>query len=159
MSHDQPSQSERPVEDVRARHALLNMSDSELAELHGQGPDGLKPGAWDIVDQEVRRRARVEARQGFGARVTKDHHDEERYPALRAIVFLTKAIALVTLLISVVSAIWSFSQTRTAGVAGPLAGFVFLVGGIIVSITYWASAEILVLLMDIEHNTRSVHRE
>ena len=101
----------------------------------------------------------MKARQAFGARFTEEHDDEERYPALRAIVFLTKAIAVVVLLVAVVGAVRSFFQTRTAGVAGPLAGLIILVAGIIVAITYWASAELLVLLMDIEHNTRSVRRE
>jgi hypothetical protein len=158
MTQDQPSEfHERPVDAERAHKTLRTMSDSELAELHGQGRDGLRVGAWEIVDQEIRRRARVKVRQESEARVIEDHDDEERYPALRAIVFQLKAIAVVALLIAVIGAAALVFQTR-AGAGGPLLAFLCLGAGVVVAISYWASAELFVLLMDIERNTRSMRR-
>lgn len=70
MNPDQPSQSpERPIDVERAEATLRTMSESELAELHAQAPDALKPGAWEVVDQEISRRARVKLRQASGARL------------------------------------------------------------------------------------------
>jgi hypothetical protein len=95
MNPDQPSQShERPVDAERAQATLRAMSDTELAELHAQAPEALKLGAWEVVDQEIKRRARVKFRQASGARFLEEHLDEERYPAIRINVVLLKGLAV-----------------------------------------------------------------
>jgi hypothetical protein len=150
MNPDQPSQSPvRPLDVERAEATLRTMSDSELAELHAQAPDALKPGAWEVVDQEIRRRARVKLRQASGARLFEEHLDEERYPALRINAVLLKGLAVVVLVASVLGAIVALGQNW-------LLTFAFLVVGVLGAVSYWAGAELLLVLLDIEANTRAL---
>jgi hypothetical protein len=150
MDPDQPSPSDdRPIDVERAEAELRAMSESELAELHAKAPEDLKPGAWDVVDQEVRRRARVRLRQASGARFMEEHVDEERYPAIRINAVLLKGLAVVVLVLSVLGAIVELGQSL-------LLTLVFLVVGFLAAVSYWAGAELLLVLLDIEANTRAV---
>src|SRR3989442_132693 len=129
---------------TRARSAARSMSEQQLIELHGQGSSAFSPGAWQVLDEEIRRRQRIKDRKGALA----PPDDEQRYPALRTTVFLLKLIAVIALLASVILVL---SSMRESGFAAVLA----LLGGLLIAISYWAGAELLVLLMDIEENTRS----
>jgi hypothetical protein len=150
MSPEQPSQSQgRPIDADRAQATLRTMSDSELAELHAQAPEALKPGAWEVVDQEIRRRARVKLRQASGARFMEEHIDEERYPAIRINVVLLKGLAVLVLVASVLRAIVQLGQSFLLTLA-------FLIVGCIGAVSYWAGAELLLVLLDIEANTRAL---
>ena len=123
------------------------MSDKDLTELHAQGREALRPGAWEVIDEELRRRARVGARQPRSI-----DSEEERYPAIRTIVVLLKGLAIAVLLACVLATIFAVRAD------GPVA-FLFLVAGFLTTVTYWAAAELLVLLMDIEANTRALRRD
>ncbi len=150
MNPDQPSQShEPPVDAERAQATLRTMSDSELAELHAQAPEALKLGAWEVVDQEIKRRARVKLRQASGARLLEEHLDEERYPAIRINVVLLKVLAVVVLVASLLGALVEFGQNWLLTLA-------FLVVGFVGAVSYWAGAELLLVLLDIEANTRAL---
>jgi len=155
MNPDEPSQSpsqgDRPIDVERAQATLRTMSDRELADLHAQGPDALKAGAWEVVDQEIKRRARVKARQASGAdaHFLEEHLDEERYPALRMNVLLLKGLAVVVLVACVLGAIVGLGQNL-------LLTIMFLVVGFLAAVSYWAGAELLLVLMDIEANTRAL---
>jgi hypothetical protein len=150
MNGDQPSQPhDRPVDAERAQATLRTMSDSELADLHAQAPEALKPGAWEVVDQEIRRRARVKQRQASGARFLEEHLDEERYPAIRINVVLLKALAVAVLVASVLVAFLQSGQSW-------LFTLVMLVVGFLGAVSYWAGAELFLVLLDIEANTRAL---
>src|SRR6059058_4058107 len=121
MNPDQPSQShEPPVDAERAQATLRTMSDSELAELHAQAPEALKLGAWEVVDQEIKRRARVKLRQASGARLLEEHLDEERYPAIRINVVLLKVLAAVVLVPRLLGARVGCGQTWRVPLAFPV---------------------------------------
>jgi hypothetical protein len=66
------------------------MSDKELAELHAQGREALRPGAWEVLDEELRRRARVR-------RPRPTVVAEDRYPAIRTLAMLLKVEAALVL--------------------------------------------------------------
>jgi|SRR5882672_7247670 len=150
MNPDQPSQShDRPVDAERAQATLRTMSDSELADLHAQAPEALKPGAWDVVDQEIRRRARVKQRQASGAHFLEEQLNEERYPAIRINVLLLKGLAVAVLVASVVAALFQSGQNW-------LFTLVVLIVGFLGAVSYWAGAELLLVLLDIEANTRGL---
>jgi hypothetical protein len=117
------------------------MSDKELTELHSQGREALRPGAWEVLDEELRRRARVR-------RTSPSAVDEDRYPAIRITVTLLKVEAAVVLVVGVVAAVFAAKNIEF------LTAILFLVAGLLLAVSYWAGAELLVLLMDIEANTR-----
>jgi len=142
-------------ESARARAAARAMSARQLEELHRQGNSAFAPGAWDVLDAEVRRRKF----EGGGRASPGLRDDTERYPALRIIVLLLKGIAVLVLGIFVLAAISSLLSSRQEGFAGPIGAVLFLVTGAVIAVSYWASAEILVLLMDIEANTRSTRHD
>jgi hypothetical protein len=151
MNSDQPSHSQdRPIDVERAQATLRTMSDSELAALHAQTPDTLKPGAWEVVDQEIRRRARVKLRQGMTPPLSEVHPNEERYPAIRINVVLLKGLAVVVLVASVLGALIELNARAI------VLALVFLVVGSVGAVSYWAGAELLVVLLDIEANTRAL---
>ena len=133
----------------RAQATLRTMSDSELADLHAQAPEALKLGAWEVVDQEIKRRARVKLRQASGARLFEERLDEERYPAIRINVVLLKVLAVVVLVASLLGAFVEFGQNWPLTLA-------FLVVGFLGAVSYWAGAELLLVLLDIEANTRAL---
>jgi hypothetical protein len=140
---------------TRARAAARVMSERQLRELLREGSSAFAQGAWQVLDEEMGRRRKEMHRHGaasFG-------DEEERYPALRIIVFFLKAIAVLALVAAVVGAALLMLQTREAVLARPLTALLFLVAGGWVAITYWASAELLVLLMDVERNTRSMRSD
>lgn len=57
-------ESEGAVDVRRARAAAGAMTLTDLRDLHSQGPDSLKPGAWQVLDEELRRRSRVFGERG-----------------------------------------------------------------------------------------------
>ncbi len=123
------------------------MSDKELAELHAQGPDALRAGAWEVVDQELRRRERVKARHSPFPEV-----EEEKYPAIRTTVILLKVLAALALVAGILGAIVEAAE------GGILVAVLFLLAGLLGAVSYWAGAELLVLLLDIEANTRTLRK-
>src|SRR2546422_2909617 len=131
----------------RGRATARTMSDKELFELHAQGASAFQAGAWDVLDAEVRRRQRVRDRQTAGPQV-----EEERYPALRITVILVKVSSVVVLIATVVIGIIYLGTNA-------LAALLIVVLGLLTTVSYWAAAELLVVLMDIEANTRFLRRE
>jgi len=82
----------------------------------------------------------------------------ERYPALRVIAALYKAAACVVGLAGVVGLVVGIVTSSRAGDAAPLAaltGAAFLGGGLIGFLTLYAGAESILVLVDIERNTRA----
>ena len=79
-----------------------------------------------------------------------DENEPERYPALRAVAWLLKTIAVITLLAAVFIAL-----SGAAGVTG-VRVVLALVAGIIAAVSIWASAEVLVVLLDIEGHARAL---
>ena len=140
---------------ARAKAAARSMNEEQLVELHHQGRGAFAPGAWEVLDDELRHRWRNRKRPP-GLDVSDDG---DRYPALRIIVLLNKLIAALIGIATVVVAVASVLQARENKGPGLLAGVLVLIVGAIVAITYWAGAELLVLLMDIEENTRATRRE
>jgi hypothetical protein len=132
---------------ARGRAAARSMADTELRALHGQGASAFKPGAWQVLDDEVRRRDRVRRDE-----VTTPAPDQVRYPALRGTVVLAKFAAILVLVGSVC---WAVLVFPTNG----LMAFAVLVGGTLAAVSYWAGAELLVVLMDIEANTRAIRSD
>jgi len=123
------------------------MSDKDLRELHAQGASAFQAGAWEVLDDELRRRERVRRRLG-----TTPHAEEERYPALRTTVVLLKVISVLVLLVAVGAGFALFATS-------PLVGLAAIVAGLLSAITYWAAADLFVVLMDIEANTRAMRHE
>jgi hypothetical protein len=136
---------------ARARSAAHAMSDQQLKELHAQGSSAFAAGAWEVLDQEVqerKRKRRIEV-------ITRDG-DEERYPALRVHVMMLKVAAVLIGLITFLGGATVILDPRPG--AGFVVGIVLLIVGVVGVISYWAAAELFVLLMDIEQNTRSAAR-
>ena len=75
--------------------------------------------------------------------------EEERYPALRITVVLLKVVAALVLVASIFAGIAAFGTNR-------FVAFLILVGGLLGTVSYWAAAELLAVLMDIEANTRAL---
>ncbi|SRR5581483_11678291 len=138
---DPSSPDNRAVDLARSRAAARAMSDKELTELHAQGREALRPGAWEVLDEELRRRARVR-------RPTPTVVAEDRYPAIRTLAILLKVEAALVLVAGVAAAVFAVKNVSL------LAAFLFLVAGLLLTVSYWAGAELLTLLMDIEANTR-----
>ena len=78
--------------------------------------------------------------------------EEERYPALRITVILIKVSSVVVLIATVVIGIIYLGTNA-------LAALLIVVLGLLTTVSYWAAAELLVVLMDIEANTRFLRRE
>jgi|SRR6266566_6806070 len=146
---DSPSGSPHQSDFERGRATARSMSDRELLDLHAQGASAFRTGAWDVLDEEVRRRQRVRDRQ------TADPHvEEERYPALRITVMLVKVSSAVVLIAAVaMGLIYLYVGTNA------LAALLIVVVGLLAAVSYWAAAELLVVLMDIEANTRFLRRD
>lgn len=141
---DSSSQGDRPLDLSRGRATVRTLSDKELTELHAQGREALRPGAWEVLDEELRRRARGRVRKP----ADPETHDE-RYPALRINVLLLKAAAVVVLLGGVVAIF----------IIPGASSFLVLILAILMAVSYWAGADLLVLLMDIEANTHAMRRD
>jgi hypothetical protein len=131
----------------RGRATVRSMSDKDLFDLHAQGAAAFRAGAWDVLEAEVRRRQRVRDRQPPAPQV-----EEERYPALRITVVLVKVSSVVVLIATVAIGIIYLGTN-------PLAALLIVVSGSLATVSYWAAAELLVVLMDIEANTRFLRRE
>ena len=145
---DSPSGSPPQSDFERGRATARSMSDRELLDLHAQGASAFRAGAWEVLDAEVRRRQRVRDRQTGEPDV-----DEQRYPALRITVMLVKVSSAVVLIATVGMGIVSLY----AG-PNPLLALLIVVVGLLAAVSYWAGAELLVVLMDIEENTRFLRR-
>ena len=66
-----------PEERSRAVEAARVLSEPELRQLHSQGAAAFDEGAWDVLDQELRRRERVRDRIARTSRDdTGDDHSE-----------------------------------------------------------------------------------
>ena len=149
MSSNPPSESaDRPLDDARVQTTVRTMSDKDLAELHAQGPDALRAGAWEVLDQEVRRRERVRAR-----RETLPEVEEERYPAIRITTLLLKVAAVLALLGGLIGAAFY------AKIGIVVLAVVSVVAGLLGAVWYWALSELLVVLLDIEANTRILRQQ
>jgi hypothetical protein len=126
----------RSVKQARA------MKDKTLVELHAHGRQSLEPGMWEVLDEELRRRAR-----GL-VPATSMENEEDRYPATRVVVVVLKVCAGVIWAASVLGALLAY-QTY-----GMLVSILSLLTATIVAVGYWSGAELLTLLIDIESNTR-----
>ena len=143
---DPPSGTPHQSDFERGRATARSMSDRELLDLHAQGTAAFRAGVWDVLDAEVRRRQRVRDRQTAEPQV-----DEERYPALRITVILVKVSSAVVLIATVAIGIIYLGTNA-------LAALLIVVVGVLTAVSYWAGAELLLVLMDIEANTRFLRR-
>jgi hypothetical protein len=143
---DLPSGTPHQSDFERGRTTARSMSDRELLDLHAQGAAAFRAGAWDVLDAEVSRRQRVRDRQ-----TAEPHVEEERYPALRITVILVKVSSAVVLIATVAIAILYLGTNA-------LAALLIVVVGVLAAVSYWAGAELLLVLMDIEANTRFLRR-
>ncbi len=144
---DPPSGTPHQSDFERGRATARSMSDRELLDLlHAQGAAAFRAGVWDVLDAEVRRRQRVSDRQ-----TAEPHVDEERYPALRITVILVKVSSAVVLIATVAIGIIYLGTNA-------LAALLIVVVGVLAAVSYWAGAELLLVLMDIEANTRFLRR-
>jgi len=138
----------------RAVIAARRMPDRDLRELHARGAASLKSGAWEILDEELKRRdvawapegnAPVEVAAAPQARepVVEDEPEPqlERYRSVGMTIVVLRGVAV-------------------AGIAGGVAavvmkaGTMMLVGGLAAGALAWFGAELLQLLTRIEANTR-----
>src|SRR5256885_6973782 len=107
---DSSSQTDRPLDHSRSRATVRTLSDKDLTELHAQGREALRPGAWEVLDEELRRRART------GSPPSRSlESDEERYPAIRTTVFLLKALAVLILVAGLLATIVAAGAKRGFG--------------------------------------------
>ena len=132
----------------RGRATARSMSDNDLFKLHAQGASAFRAGAWEVLDAEVSRRQRVRDRQSAAPHVDEN----DRYPALRITVVLVKVSAAVMFIATVLIGIL-YAGTNALAALG------IVVVGVLATISYWAGAELLVVLMDIEANTRFLRRD
>jgi hypothetical protein len=130
---------------ARGRATAQTMSDRELEELHAQGASAFQAGAWEVLDEEIKRRARVRARRPVSADAPQ--HEEARYPAIRATVVVLKVEAALVLIGSIIGGLALFDTNA-------LVGLLVVVAGVVGAVLQWAGAELLILLVDIEANTR-----
>ena len=141
------------IEPGRARAEAQRLSERQLRRLHAEGPAGMRPGAWDILDEEVtRRRLETEA-------MVANNLAEERYPALRTVIRVLRAVAVLTFVAGILAAL-----VMIGGILGVLVvpressliALAVALACIWLAITYWASGELISLLIDIEANTRAL---
>lgn len=141
------------IELGRARAEAQRLSERQLRRLHVEGPAGMRPGAWDILDEEVtRRRGETEA-------LVASSLAEERYPALRTVIRVFKTLATLALVFGVLA-----SLALVAGLSGaidlPRESYPIALAAALactwLAIIYWASGELIALLIDIEANTRAL---
>lgn len=91
-----------------------------------------------------------------------------RYPALRIVALIYKVIAIITAILTVIGACTApfmggslFSQLAGGGmrgagmIGGLISGLVVLLYGGFIALFLYAAGEVLVLLMDLEANTRT----
>ena len=133
----------------KARREAHELSDAALAKLLREGPDGAQTGAWDVLEQEEKRRARARAKTRYSAPPSNasDDDEERRYPALRTIIVIHQAIAVLALVLGV-----GLALTRSE--LPPLVRGAVLLAGVLVCLFQWALAETLQVVIDIEANTR-----
>ena|SRR2546427_10202090 len=146
-----------PEELDSARREAKEMSDSRLANLLDGGPTGMSPDAWEVLLAERVRRSRVhprlrvsDATPSEGGDPSGAAIDEERYPALRIIVVLTKLAAALVFLVFLVAAVLGVG----APASSPLLVIATIILGALAGLWLWASAELMQVLIDIEANTR-----
>ena len=133
----------------KARREAREMSDAALAKLLREGPDSEQTSAWNVLKQEEERRARARAKTRYSAPPSSasDDDEERRYPALRTIIVLHQAIAILALVLGV-----GLALTRSE--LPPLVRGAVLLAGVLVCLFQWALAETLQVVIDIEANTR-----
>jgi len=135
----------------KARREAHELSDAALAKLLREGPDSTQTGSWDVLEQEDerRQRARTQTRTMLRRpRASDDDDDEERrYPALRTIIIIHQAIAVLVLVLGV-----GLALTRSE--LPPLVRGAVLLAGVLGCLFQWAVAETLQVVIDIEANTR-----
>jgi hypothetical protein len=146
-----------PDELEHARRESREMSDTRLAKLLADGPQGVPTEAWDVLVAERERRGRIPPRLRISDTTPSERtnssgaaSDEDRYPALRIIVLLTKVAAVLVFALSLVAAFLSVG----AGTSSPLAVIAAVILGALAALGLWASAELTQVLIDIEANTR-----
>jgi hypothetical protein len=140
----------------KARREAEELSDAALGKLLREGPDTQQNGAWDVLkEEEERRRERERAEvthrtPGFHRTPpssASDDDEERKYPALRAIIVIHQAIAILALVLGV-----GLALTRSE--LPPLVRGAVLLAGVLVCLFQWAVAETLQVVIDIEANTR-----
>ena len=143
----QSPQTPDPLQSPRARAEAQSLSYAQLRRLHAHGASGMRPGAWEILDEELaRRHDRVET-------AISSSLVEKRYPAIRTIVFVFRGLAAFAIIACVLGAAVMIRAGLPARESIPVAlGIVFV--GVWFAISYWAAGELLSLLIDIEANTR-----
>jgi len=146
-----------PDELEHARRESREMSDTRLAKLLADGPQGVPTEAWDVLVAERERRSRIPPRLRISDTTPSERtnssgaaSDEDRYPALRIIVLLTKVAAVLVFAVSLVAAFLSVG----AGTSSLLAVIAAVTLGALAALGLGASAELTQVLIDIEANTR-----
>ena len=131
-----------------ARYEARYTSSERLAALIADGPEGLAPELWEILTAERDRRKR----QAATARTTPLEL-ERRYPALRAIATITKVLAIGWIMAGCLLAYGFVAQTHEpfSKVFAALCVFAGALGGLF----NWAAAESIIVILDIEENTRA----
>lgn len=74
---------------------------------------------------------------------------EERYPALRALSAVLKVLAVLVFLAGLATGVAQMLQGRQLGAVSYIVGL-----GIIWAVLLWAGAELILVALDIERNTR-----
>ncbi len=89
--------------------------------------------------------------------VTANHPIENatRFPALRTIAMYLKVVAIIQAGVSVIGAIAAFSKRSVTSSA---LGAIIMVAGAIMILFLWALAELIIVLLSIEENTRGTVR-
>jgi L-asparagine transporter-like permease len=95
---------------------------------------------------------------------------ERKYGALRAIAIIIKVLAILFLIFTVIGALSMMANSGGSAMAqgvegmrapgmlgGAFGGFLVLIWGILGTISLWAGAELICLLIDVEENTRKTH--
>jgi hypothetical protein len=94
---------------------------------------------------------------------------ERKYGALRAIATIIKVLAVLFLVFTVIAALGMMGGSAKNAMAkgegiqgvgmftGAFAGFMMLIWGVLGTISLWAGAELICLLIDVEENTRKTH--
>ena len=78
---------------------------------------------------------------------------EEKYPALRIVLIIWKALVLLLFIATFVATYWVWQSPDLSRNHVAL-GLLTLLGGAIVCLFQWANIELIEVLLDIEENTR-----
>ena len=144
------------LQQEKATREAQDLSDAALGKLLREGPDSQQTRAWDVLKQEEERRERVRAENlrtphTLFRRPPSDasiEEEERKYPALRTIIIIYQATAILALVLGV-----GLALLRSDLVRG-VARVAVLLAAAFVCLVQWAAAETLQVVIDIEANTR-----